>query len=242
MNKKRTLLTVVALILVCVLSIMGTLAFLQTQTNTVTNTFVAAGGPGPFVDEDEDGNKLFQVLEYEVTQSTTGKYTQTANEVTANEYNVMPGTTIPKQVFVKLSRTGAVEDGETVAPAPAYLYLEVANGLNAAEYVWSVDTANWKLLGTITPEEGKTNEIYQYIGTLSDANNVLTTVAANSQIDIITNDKVIAKDVTLTAGEFKLSFNAYLAQASTGESDDPVDVFKDCFGKVITVPATGDGE
>ena len=52
MNKKRTLLTVVALILVCVLSVMGTLAYLEAKTTTVTNTFVAAGGPGPFIDDD----------------------------------------------------------------------------------------------------------------------------------------------------------------------------------------------
>lgn len=241
MNKKRTLLTVVALILVCVLSVMGTLAYLEAKTTTVTNTFVAAGGTGPFVDEDEDGHKKFEVLEYQVTQSSTGKYTQTQEEVDANSYNVMPGTTIPKQVFVKLSRTGAVEDGKTITPAPAYLYLEVADGLDAQEYTWSVDTANWNLLGTVTAD-GKTTEIYQYIGSLSDNNHVLTTVTADTKIDVITDDKVVAENVTLTEGEFKLSFNAYLAQASIGESDDAVTVFETCFSKEITVPTSGDGE
>lgn len=242
MNKKRTLLTVVALILVCLLSVMGTIAYLQANTTTVTNTFVAAGGPGPFVDEDEDGKKKFELLEYEVTQSSTGKYTKNEQkEVTENSYSVLQGTTIPKHAFVKLSRTGAVVEGKTITPAPAYLYLEVTNGLNANEYTWTVDSANWKLLGTVTVD-GKTTEIYQYIGALSDENNVLTTVAADSKIDIVTDDKITAENVTLTAGEFKLSFNAYLAQASTGESDDPVEVFNACFNKTITVPATGDGE
>ena len=240
MNKKRTLLTIVALILVCVLSVMGTLAYLQAKTTTVTNTFVAAGGPGPFVDK-KDGVEQFQLLEYKVNQSSTGKYASSTEEVAENSYSVLQGTTIPKQVFVKLSRTGVVEDGKTITPAPAYLYLEVANGLDAQEYTWSVDAANWKLLGTVTAD-GKSTEIYQYIGSLSDSNNVLTTVEADTKVDVITDDKVVANDVTLTEGEFKLSFNAYLAQASIGESDDAVTVFETCFGKDITVPTSGDGE
>lgn len=228
--KKALLLLLCAALLVSA-TIAGTLAYLQAKTETVTNTFVAAGGPGPFVDKDKDGSAKFKLLEYEVTQDTTGKYTQTTTEVTENSYSVMPNTTIPKQVFVKLSRTGAVKEGQTIAPAPAYLYLEVANGLNASEYTWSVDTSNWVKLGT-----SGGNDIYQYIGTLSDENNVLTTVAADSKVDVIKEDKVVANDVELSEGEFTLSFNAYLAQASTGETDDPVAVFEACFGKDI-VPA-----
>ncbi|MBR4866377.1 MAG: hypothetical protein IKU11_06795, partial [Clostridia bacterium] len=52
MKKKRTFLVALAMVLVCILSITGTLAFLQANTTTVTNTFIAAGGPGPFVDPD----------------------------------------------------------------------------------------------------------------------------------------------------------------------------------------------
>lgn len=228
--KKILALLLCAVLLVCA-TVAGTLAYLEAKTSTVTNTFVAAGGDGPFVDEG-----TFEIKEYQVTQDTTGKYTQTETEVEANTYSVMPNTTIPKQVFVKLSRTS------TVTPAPAYLYLEVVDGLKANEYTWSVDADNWKLLGTVTTEN-KTSEIYQYIGNLSDDKNVLTTVSAGTKIDVITDDEVKAENVTLTAGEFKLSFNAYLAQASTGDSDAPADVFKACFGKEITpVPSTGDGE
>ena len=240
MNKKRTLLTAVALILVCVLSVMGTVAYLKDTTTTVTNTFVAAGGPGPFVDEDEHGSKKFELLEYEVTQSSTGKYTLNKNkEVAANRFDVMPGTTIPKQVFVKLSRTGAVVDNTPVAPAPAYLYLEVFDGLNESEYTWSVDATNWQKLGSVAAGE-ETSDIYLYIGAMADSNHVLTTVAANTQIDVITGNKVEANDVTLTEGEFNLTFNAYLSQASTGETDDPAEVFKNCFGKTIT-PVASEG-
>ena len=147
--KKRILLTALALILVCALSIMGTVAFLKDQTKTVTNTFIAAGGPGPFVDE-VDGVKQFDLKEYEVTQATSGKYTlNNQKEVAENEYKVLPNTTIPKQAFVKLSRTGktVIVDNETTTytPAPAYLYLEVVDGLNAEHYTWSVNS-DWEKL------------------------------------------------------------------------------------------------
>ena len=240
--KKRILLTAVALILVCALSIMGTVAFLKDQTKEVVNTFVAAGGPGPFVDE-VDGVKQFDLKEYEVTQATSGKYTlNNQKEVAANDYKVLPNTTIPKQAFVKLSRTGktVMVDNETTTytPAPAYLYLEVVDGLNAEHYTWSVNS-DWEKLGTVTVE-GKTSDIYLYVGALADDTHVLTTVTAGTKIDIITENKVTAKNVVLPEGEFTITFNAYLAQASTGETDDPTAVFNDCFGKTITPVAAPD--
>lgn len=230
MNKKRILLTALALILVCALSIMGTVAFLEAKTETVTNTFVAAGGPGPFVDEDKDGNKKFELLEYKVDQAVSGKYTSTTEEVQANSFNVLQGTTIPKQAFVKLSRTGAIVDGKTITPAPAYLYIEVIDGLaDQKQYTWSVDTANWKELSGVTgPKGGKVyvhSEIIDEVATPK----VLTTVAVDTKIDIITDDKVTVADQALTAGEFKVEFYGYLCQASVGATDDPASVFTSCF-------------
>lgn len=222
MNKKRTLLTVVALILVCVLSVMGTLAFLKSTTNTVTNTFVAAGGPGPFVDK-KDGVEQFQLLEYKVNQSSTGKYTSTTEEVAENSYSVLQGTTIPKQAFVKLSRTGAKVGEETIAPAPAYLYIEVIDGLEE-QYEWTVDTQNWKPLSIAG------RELYLYTGEFADENDVITTIAVDTKIDIITDDEIVVKDEALSSNTLTLKFNAYLAQASTGETDDPIAVFNACFG------------
>lgn len=241
--KKRILLTAVALILVCALSIMGTVAYLKDQTTTVTNTFVAAGGDGPFVDE-KGGVKQFYLKEYEVTQASSGKYTlNDQKEVAANKYKVLPNTTIPKQAFVKLSRTGKTEtvDGKTTVytPAPAYLFLEVVDGLDEEYYTWSVNS-DWDKLGTTTAD-GVTSDIYLYVGSLADAAHVLTTVA-ETKIDIITNNAVTAENVTLPEGEFTITFNAYLAQATTGTSDAPADVFNACFGKTITPVATPNPE
>lgn len=230
--KKIAVTLAVVLLVGCVIG--GTLAFLKDDTETVTNTFVAAGGPGPFVE-------TFELKEYKVEQSSTGKYNQTEEEVIANTYGkVMPGTVIPKEVFVKLSRTGVTQSGETVTPAPAYLYLEVVDGLDKTEYTWSVNT-DWQKLGSVTAADGTSSDIYLYVGALADSNNVLTTVAAGTTIDVITGNCVEVEDVELTAGEFKLSFNAYLAQASTGSTDDPAEVFKACFNKTITPVSIGNG-
>lgn len=234
MNKKRILLTAVALILVCALSIMGTVAFLEAQTNTVTNTFVAAGGPGPFIDKYQDGTYKFEILEYAVTQTSSGKYEQNnASEVKGIEYKgVMPGTTIPKQAFVKLSRSTATLNSAPVDPAPAYLYLEVIDELPEA-YSWTVDTAEWALLpGFVGPAGGA---VYHYIGGVADDNDVLKVVAEGTKIDILTDDEItVADDAELDAETHALKFNAYLSQASVGESDDPATVFKACFAYTDT--------
>ena len=244
--KKILALLLCAVLLVCA-TVAGTLAYLKANTTTVTNTFVAAGGPGPFVDpdittEDKD-DVMFAIKEYKVIQSSTGKYTKTTEEVTENSYDVMPGTTIPKQAFVKLSRTATrteTTDGETtsvkeIAPAPAYLYLEVIDGLPEA-YSWEIDNSNWTILNGL---KGVNNgDVYLYTGSLADANHVITKIAAYNanMIDIIKDDKVtVAADATLTADAVTLSFNAYLAQASTGETDDPAAVFAACF-KPATTP------
>lgn len=240
--KKILALLLCAVLLVCA-TVAGTLAYLEAKTSTVTNTFVAAGGDGPFIDPDttteDDKDVMFAIKEYEVTQSSTGKYTlDSAKEVAGLEYNsVMPGTTIPKQAFVKLSRTATettITDGETtsvkeIAPAPAYLYLEVIDELPDA-YSWAIEDSNWELLPGVTGVAG--GKVYLYIGSLADENHVVTSIAAYNanMIDIIKNDQVtVAADATLDADPVTLSFNAFLAQASTGETDDPAAVFNACF-------------
>lgn len=234
MNKKRILLTALALILVCALSIMGTVAFLEAKTETVTNTFVAAGGPGPFVDKYDDGSYKFKILEYKVTQTSSGKYEQDDNtEVDGIDYKgVMPGTTIPKQAFVKLSRSTATLNGVAVDPAPAYLYLEVIDEL-PDDYEWSVDTANWALLSGFTGPNG--GDVYHYIGGVADGNDVLKVVTDGTKIDILTDDEItVADKAELDEKTYSLKFNAYLSQASVGESDDPATVFKACFAYTDT--------
>lgn len=146
--KKRILLTAVALILVCALSIMGTVAFLKDTTKTVTNTFVAAGG-GKLIEADG----AFTLQEHEATKVKngdvwTGKYEikTDAKVVTALSYDIMPGMVIPKDPYVTITKKTAT---------PAYLYIEVINNLSfstkmiAMQKLWSLILStglNWLVL------------------------------------------------------------------------------------------------
>ena len=257
MNKKRTILVILAMMLVCVLSVAGTVAFLKADTSPVVNTFVAAGGNGPFVDEKtKEGDKGFEIKEYRVTQDESGKYTEhtddkETDEVDGNSYIIMPDTVVPKHAFVRLSRTGTTktttetgEDGtsttttETIDPAPAYLYVEVINTLDLDRDVfqWKIDANNWQAL-TI-----ENREVYLYKGAhCLDGTNVLTVVADNKDtenvderlIDIIDGDQITVAtsdtQISIEEGKDQIKFYAYLCQASINGTDDPTTVFTTIF-------------
>lgn len=238
MNKKKVLLTVLAMVLVCALSVAGTLALLAENGGTVVNTFVAAGGDGPFVDEDKDGNKLFELKEYEYTQNTDGSYTRgeavtgdEAKDYVVNDYKVLPGTTIPKEAFVTLSRTAETVDGETVNPAPAYLFIEVKSDLTDV-YTWSVAEAWLKL--EATGLHGGT--VYVLKDTSGEAQ-VLTAVE-NGNYPIL-KDNAISVDKGATSKQIgesvlKMEFYAYLSQSTVANTNgvntsDPAEVYNICF-------------
>ncbi len=221
MSKKKTLLVVAALVLICAVSIFGTAAYLQASTAApVVNTFVYAGGNENFVDS-------LTIAEYKVTQDAAGKYTESASETVAqNAYKVVPGTTLPKHAFVTVTGKDA---------APAYLYLEVVGSLNEV-YTWSVDTANWTMLSGVTGNHGGT--VYVYNGGGTEA-----AVVASQEtltVDILTGDKITVSDTATEAqiGQTSatLSFYAYLAQATIGENSDAATIYGACF----PAPATGD--
>lgn len=240
--KKRILLTAVALILVCALSIMGTVAYLQSQTDTVTNTFVAAGGGkliedgGTFTLQEHKANKVTKIVVDDEGEKEiwTGKYelddtelapTKTVEGVTimGNEYEIMPGMIIPKDPVVTI--TGKTE-------SPAYLYIEVINNLDFStevddEETLVIDPENWRELPTVTGPNG--GKVYVYTTDKTNAAIVTEDVSAN----IIQNNQFrVNKEVDLTNPELtdqELTFNAFLAQASIGDETDAAEIFKDCF-------------
>lgn len=207
MNKKKVLLTVLAMVLVCVMSVMGTLAYLAESTTPVTNTFVASGGEDDFVD-------TIEIKELTVTPNPDGTYTETNKEGDGNDYNVLPGITLPKHAFVRVERTST---------APAYLFIEVVGELNEV-YDWAVDSTWTKLNVT-----GKNNgTVYVY----GDANGTVLNAVENTY-DILEDDQITvspnASATQLGTTETTLTFYAYLAQATTGSSNDPATVYTACF-------------
>lgn len=229
MNKKKILLSVVALILVCALSVAGTMALLKENAGGVINTFVAAGGDGPFVDANS-----FKIQEYAYTQKDNGAYEKgalvtgtTANPV-VNQYKVLPGTVIPKEAFVTLSRTSASAD---VTPAPAYLFLEMKNDLNSV-YDVRIDDENW------LPVEINDKHITGiHGGKLFYYKDVLGAVAVGTQYAILDENQIeVSDDATqeqLGTEAKNLAFYAYLSQATATyngqNTSDPAFVYATCF-------------
>ena len=235
--KKRILLTAVALILVCALSIMGTVAYLQTQTATVPNTFVAAGG-GQLIDPDGEDNKsgtdddgAFILKEHEATMVKngdvwTGQYEikDDAKVVDALNYDIMPGMVIPKDPYVAIKAKTAV---------PAYLYIEVINNLSFSTKVNNVETLvidgeHWiELMDVTGPNSGK---VYVYT---TDGTKPAIITADVAETNIIKDNKFTVNEnvepTKLDADE-TLKFNAFLAQASIGEETGAAAIFNACFG------------
>ncbi len=214
MNKKKVLLIAVAMVLVCVMSVMGTVAYMKHNTGAVTNTFIASGG-GKLA----DGMTLD---ESKATPNNDGSYTLDATQrVSANTYKVMPGLEIDKDPTITI-------DGKT--EAPAYLFFEVVNPLDTSVYAYSF--TGWTELTGVTGYMG--GKVYVY----GDANGTIITdknVAANYKI--LTGDKITvekeAEDLKLSADDSNpttMTFYAYLAQANVGaDNDTPASVYTTVF-------------
>ena len=109
--KKKTLLVAVAMVLVCVMSVMGTVAYMQNTTGPVENTFIAAGG-GKLAED-------LTLVEHLVTAKADGEYTYakkdgaTITQVSSaaeasiaengNSYQVMPGMELPKDPTITIT-------------------------------------------------------------------------------------------------------------------------------------------
>lgn len=210
MNKKRSLLTVLALVLVCAMSVMGTAAYLKHNTTAVTNTFIAAGG-GKLADS-------LTLTEHEVTKGTDGGYTiaNGAKTTNTNSYDVMPGMVLPKDPTITIT-------GKTTAPA--YLYLEVCGELPTA-YEWNLDSA-WNAV-----MDGQTQATGNNGGKLYVYKDVIATASASTDYNVIADKKVTVNSnpTDLNTTESKtLSFYAYLAQANVGDNSDALTVYNTCF-------------
>lgn len=213
MKLKKTTLTILAIILICAISITGTLAYLQANTSEVKNTFVAAGGGSLFEDEDGDGEADGALTLNEskaVRDANTGAYTLGTEKVTSNNYTVVPGATIPKDPKVTVTGKNDV---------PAYLYVEIVN--NTGDIISFTVADGWtKVEGAGAPNGGT---VYVWNNTLTDD------LAATS---ILKGDTVTVKKgdtLSFETGKDTVSFYAYLAQSVVGDKTTAKDVFNECF-------------
>jgi predicted ribosomally synthesized peptide with SipW-like signal peptide len=224
-TKKKMLLATIAMLLVCAVSVTGTLAYLTSTANggnAVTNTFIAAGG-GDLIGTDTNGNKgEFVLKEHKVQTNASGAYEYAKQEgklieVEGNDYAVLPGVDLPKDPFVRI--TGKSE-------APAYLYVKVESGIS------DEDALSYEMAECWQPVTG-VDGVYVY----SDSKEK-TPIAVTSDLTVnILKDNVIkvanADDLGLDE-EIELTFYGYLAQASIttteGTSSDAAVIYNTCFG------------
>lgn len=223
MNKKKVLLIVLAMVLVCALSVMGTMALLA-EKSSITNTFVASGGPGPFVDP-VDG---FSIKEHGLDEDEFGDYTLNGTLTNGNTYNVVPGVTLPKDPFVQLKRANTT---------PAYLFVEVVN--EAPSVFGFVMDEQWKALG-IQGNNGGDIYVLSADGTSAAVlKNVDTTynIIKDKQVKVANAESAQALglvDAEGNAVDKTIAFYAYICQATVADAagantSDPAEVFGICF-------------
>ena len=209
MSKKKTLLTILAVMLVCCIAVTGTLAVLFAKTSEpVVNTFTAAGD-GKLVTGD------FTLKEHIAAKQNDGSYKlteETTNDtVKGNDYYVLPKTNLPKDPYITIT-------GKT--NAPAYLYVEVVGKLPSGMHYAMADC--WTKLEGVTGNNGGVIYVYNNGTPIDEKSTGL------DNISIIKNDTITVDDVPgLAEGQkVSLSFYAYLGQASVGT---PSEAYVKCF-------------
>lgn len=205
MSKKKTILSILAIILICVISVTGTLAILKatTKETPVVNTFVAAGGGSLFT----DASGALVLDESQAVKGEDSTYTlDTSKRVTTNSYEILPGTTVPKDPTVQVTGKNAI---------PAYLFVEIVDATNA-NLTWTAADGWSEVSGVTAPHGGS---IYVWNTTLADTAN--TEGGATYSISVLKDNKITVADVEdLALGEEgqTITFYAYLAQAVIGDS------------------------
>ena len=198
---KKYVLMVAALLLVCVVSVTGTLAYLSAKTNAVTNTFVI----GDLVDKTSG---KFEIREHAATYTENGVYTlDESSEVTENLYNaILPGVDVPKDPFVRI----------TDLQVDAYLFIEVV-GLDTLPDGLSgtVDNTVWE--ATDLPGKQTGGKVYRYVGNGTEPKaGVITATATRNdyEINVLSGEKIIVAPTYAASGTATISFYGYLIQAA----------------------------
>ncbi len=182
--RKALLIALCAVLLVAV-SVMGTLAYLTSTTEVVTNTF-SIGQVGCTLDE-------AKVDEY-------GEPVEGAGRVVENTYKLIPGHKYTKDPTVHMSST--TED--------AWLFVKVENGISAIE----ADTKIADQMGTIgwTPVAEGSN-IFYYKDAVSANDNIVVfnnfTIADNAEVDQYANANITIQALAIQKDGFENAMAAW---------------------------------
>lgn len=198
---KKKLTTVLAIVLVVALSVAGTYAYLTAQTDTVTNTFTAAGLASDFSLDESKAN-----------QQPDGSYTLDAeNRVQENAYSVVPKVNLAKDPTVHVTLEANVG---------AYVFLAVDDNLGDG-LTATIDRGNWTALNT-TYTDTQGVEWTMYYKQLAGSEN-----PTQVDINVLAGQQIVVGD-TVAENCGNIVFNAYLTQ-SAGFTD-ALDAWNNSWG------------
>ena len=135
------------------------------------------------------------LLEHEVTWEGQAYVKDNNTLVSDNEYALIPGMTIPKDTYVKITEKTSMS---------VYVYLEVV-GASALSY--TIDTSNWQLLTGVTGDNGGTVYVYKEI--------VDGQSGAIEQINIFQNQQIRVNS-DATPGNEQFVIHATMYQTAAG--------------------------
>lgn len=198
---KKKLTTVLAIVLVVALSVAGTYAYLTAQTDTVTNTFTAAGLASSFSLDESQAN-----------QQPDGSYTLDVNtRVKQNAYSVVPKVNLAKDPTVHVTLEKNVG---------AYVFLAVDNNLGNG-LTATIDDTQWTALNKTYTANGAEWTIYYK--QLAGSEN-----PAQVDINVLAGQQIVAGD-TVAENCGNIVFNAYLTQSAGFTS--ALDAWNNSWGK-----------
>ncbi len=139
--------------------------------------------------------ETLRLFEHEAVRNDMGEYAlNNANEVSSNEYILMPGVDIPKDPHIEIKGKTSI---------PAYLYVEVVDKLNTTTVTYSL-TGDWTLLSGITGPNGGKMYVYK---------EKLTGTPADITIPVLSDDTVyVSASLDRTQTNLNLDFYAYMLQ------------------------------
>lgn len=159
---------------------------------------------------------VLKLTEHEAVLQPDGSYKLSSEEVTKNEYKVMPGVDIPKDPRITLAGKSSVR---------AYMYIEAVD--NSPETVTYTVTSDWKLLYGVVGANGGSVYVYAKDGEAA----VLDKNGETQVIDIIDGNKLTVSENYDGEG-FEIKFYGYMAQIADGKN--AAEVFSETFGAQST--------
>ena len=146
-GKKKVILTVLCAVILVVGSVLGTMAYLTSQTATANNTFTV-------------GNVKITLDEALVNDDGTVVTGDNAARVTKNTYKLMPGHTYVKDPTIHVA--SGSED--------CWLFVKVDNGISSIEDNSSTIASQMAANGWTVIDNNK--NVYAYRSTVSAGNNI----------------------------------------------------------------------